>query len=146
VIEPGTGEPAGGNLANARRGLAAFSRGDLDDSLSSIHPEIEWHVAFQLPDWPADRNVVHGHDEVRELWVAFRSVWEELTIEIEEVLWDRDDTIVMRAQFRGRGAGSGVEVNRTLFYVMRMRDGMLIFTKTFDDEAEARVAAGAPPA
>jgi hypothetical protein len=80
---------------------------------------------------------------VRTLWRAFRSVWEELTIDLEEVVWEVPDAFVLRARFRGKGAGSGVEVDRVLFYVMRLKDDKLIFTKTFDTPEEALAAAGA---
>jgi hypothetical protein len=69
---------------------------------------------------------------------VFASVWEQLTTELEEVLYADDERIVARACFRGRGAGSGVEVDRLVFYSLRMRDGLLAYVGAFDDEASAR--------
>jgi len=128
----------------ALRGLAAFSRGDLEESIAEIHPEIEWHIAFRLPDLPAGKEVYRGHDEVLTVWRSFRSAWDELTIEMEEVLLDEPDVIVMRVRFRGKGQASGIEVDRALYYVMRMREGRLAFTKTFE-EADQALAAAKPP-
>ena len=133
---------ASANEDTIRRGFGAWSRGSIDETLSTMDPEIEWHVTFRLPDLPPDLTVVRGHDQVRELWVAFRSAWEEITIEIEEVVHDADDTVVARARFQGRGAGSGIEVDRTLFYVLDLRDGLLFRIRPFDDLDEARRAAG----
>jgi ketosteroid isomerase-like protein len=144
VSEPGAASGGSEQVEIARAGLAAFSRGDLEDSLQSMHPDVEWHLAFRLPDLPADKDVFHGHDEVRTLWRAFRSVWEELTIELEEVVWEAPGTLVLKARFRGKGQGSGVEVDRVLFYVMRIQDQMLVFTKAFDTADEALAEAGAP--
>lgn len=144
MTEPGAASGSGSQAEIARAALAAFSRGDLEESLATIHPDVEWHVAFRLPDLPADKEVFRGTDEVRDLWRAFRSVWEELTIELEEVLWEVPDTLVMKARFRGKGEGSGVEVDRVLFYVMRLRGEKLVYTKTFDTPEEALEAAGAP--
>jgi ketosteroid isomerase-like protein len=126
------------NVEMLRRGFEAFSRGDFDESLKDIHRDIEWHVAFRLPDLPMPKDVYRGRDEVRTLWNAFASVWDELAIEVEEILYVDDDRMVARARFRGRGEGSGVEVDRVVFYSQRVRDGKLVYLRPFDDEASAR--------
>ena len=121
-----------------RRGLRAFSRGAFDEAAAEIHPEIEWHVAFRLPDLPHDKDVCRGKEEVRALWETFAAAWEKLTVEIEEVLHADDERMVARARFRGRGESSRIEVDRRLFYSNRFRDGMLAYTRAFDDELAAR--------
>jgi ketosteroid isomerase-like protein len=125
-----------------REGFAAWNSGDWDEALARLHPEIEWHIAFRLPDLPPDMTVARGHDQVRQVWDAFGSAWEELRVDIEEVLHDVGDTVVTRARFRGRGAGSGIEVDRTLFYVAEVRDDKLWRLRPFDSLGEARRAAG----
>ncbi|HZA58181.1 MAG TPA: nuclear transport factor 2 family protein [Solirubrobacterales bacterium] len=125
-----------------RRGFEAFSRGDLDAGLAEIHPEIEWHLAFRLPDLPPEKTVFLGHDEVRDLWAAFRGVWDELTLEGEELLYDSDDVVIERVRFRGRGGASGIEVDRVIHYVQEMRDGKLVRIRPFDSAEEAFAAAG----
>ena len=126
------------NLAMLERGLSAFSRRAYDEAMADVHPEIEWYVTFQMPDRPFAKDVYRGRDEVGGLWGAFASVWDELTIALEEILYADDERIVARARFRGRGAGSGVEVDRVVFYSYRMRDGMLAYSRAFDDQASAR--------
>jgi len=126
------------NLQLLRDGLDAFSRGALDESLARMHPEVEWNVVFPLPDRPASKDVYRGRDEVRELWQEFRSVWDELTIALEEVLHADAERVLARTRFRGRGTGSGVEVDRVVFYVFRIRDGLLVYTRAFDEEVAAR--------
>jgi ketosteroid isomerase-like protein len=126
------------NLAMLERGLNAFSRRAYDEAMADVHPEIEWYVTFQMPDRPFAKDVYRGRDEVGGLWGAFASVWDELTIALEEILYADDERIVARARFRGRGAGSGVEVDRVVFYSYRMRDGMLAYSRAFDDAASAR--------
>jgi peroxiredoxin (alkyl hydroperoxide reductase subunit C) len=131
------------NVEMMRRGLSAFSRGAFDEAAAEIHPDIEWHVAFRLPDLPEGRDVCHGLEEVRELWEAFAAAWEELTVEVEEMLYVDDKRLVARARFRGRGAKSRVEVDRVLYYSYRFRDdGRLVYTRAFDDEETARRDAG----
>jgi ketosteroid isomerase-like protein len=102
----------------------------------------EWHVSFRLPDLPLDKAVYHGHDEVRRLWAAFRSGWAKLTVTLEEVIDAREDFVVVRTRFVGRGSASGIEVDRTVFYVFEIVAGKLKRLRPFDTEAEALEAAG----
>jgi ketosteroid isomerase-like protein len=130
------------NIQLLRDGLDAFSRGDLRGSLDNIDPDIEWHVAFRVPDLPLPKDVYRGRDEVEILWTQFRSAWEEMTGRIEEILYVDDERVVARARFRGRGAVSGVEVDRIVFYAFRIRDEKLAYCRGFDDEASARADLG----
>jgi len=105
-----------------------------------MHPDVEWHVSFRLPDQPVDKTVYRGPDEVMQLWAAFRSVWDELRVTLEEVVEAHEDVVVVRARFAGRGGTSGVEVDRTLFYVFEIAAGKLKRLRPFDTEAEALAA------
>ena len=130
------------NIELARRGVDAFSRGALEESLAEIHPEVEWHVAFRLPDLPLRKDIYHGREEVKALWNQTRSVWDEFTIDLEDVPYADEERMVARARFRGRGAGSGVEVDRVVFYAFRVRDCRLGYCRAFDDETSARADLG----
>ena len=79
------------NVQLLREGLDAFSRGDLSESLERMHPDIEWHVVFRLPDLPLPKNVYRGREEVEVLWKQFRSAWDEMTVRLEEVLHVDDE-------------------------------------------------------
>jgi ketosteroid isomerase-like protein len=125
-----------------RKGLEAFSSGDLDRAVAEMSPEIEWHLAFQLPDLPADKSVYSGREEVRTVFESFRSAWEKLTVEIEEIIHEADDLLLTRVRFRGRGAVSGVEVDRVIYYVAEIEDQMLRVLRPFDELEEAQRAAG----
>jgi ketosteroid isomerase-like protein len=130
------------NVELIRQGLDAFSRRDIDAAVADMHPDVEWHVAFQLPDLPLDKTIYNGPDEVRELWAAFSSAWDELTVTVEEVLEDSGDTTIVRARFVGRPYDIDVAINRTIFYVFEISDSLLRRLRPFDTEAEARAAAG----
>jgi ketosteroid isomerase-like protein len=107
-----------------------------------MQPDVEWHVSFRLPDLPMNKTVYRGPDEVMQLWAAFRSVWDELSVTLEEVIEAFQDVVVVRARFVGRGGASGVEVDRTVFYVFEIAAGKLKRLRPFDTEAEALAAAG----
>ena len=111
--------------------------------LALMDPEIEWHLTFRLPDVPPDKTVFRGHEEVRALMTAFRDVWEELEVDLEEVVHDSEGLLVTRVRFHGIGSGSGVEVDRVVYYVQEIGEDMrLVRIQPFDDLAEARRAAG----
>jgi ketosteroid isomerase-like protein len=129
------------NIAFIHRGLDAFSRGDFEVGAALMQPDVEWHVSFRLPDLPMGKTVYRGPDEVMRLWAAFRSVWDELSVTLEEVIKAHGDVVVVRARFVGRGSASGVEVDRTLFYVFEIAAGKLKRLRPFDTEAEALAAA-----
>jgi ketosteroid isomerase-like protein len=130
------------NVQVLQNGLEAFSRGDLDGSLDGMHPEVEWHVAFRIPDLPLPKDVYRGREEVRVLWTQFRSAWEEMSVLLEEILHVDETRVVARARFVGRGAGSGIEIDRVVFYAFRIRDRQLRYCRAFDDEASARADLG----
>jgi ketosteroid isomerase-like protein len=130
------------NIAFIHRGLDAFSRGDLEVGAELMQPDVEWHLSFRLPDLPVGKTVFRGPDEVMRVWAAFRSVWDELSVTLEEVIEAHEDVVVVRARFVGRGSASGVEVDRTLFYVFEIAAGKLKRLRPFDTDTEALAAAG----
>jgi ketosteroid isomerase-like protein len=130
------------NIALVYRGLDAFSRGDFDAGVKDMQPDIEWHLSFRLPDLPLDKPVYHGQDEVRRLWAAFRSGWAKLTVTLEEVVDAREDFVVVRTRFVGRGGASGIEVDRTVFYLFEIAAGKLKRLRPFDTRRKALEAAG----
>jgi hypothetical protein len=105
--------------------------------VEGLHPEIEWHLMFPLPDLETGKAVYKGRDEVLVAWSAFHDGFETLTAEIEEVLWEGPDALVMRTRIRGIGKGSGLEVDRIVFFVMKVRDEMVILWKGFFEPHEA---------
>lgn len=144
-----TSPPDSSGVELSRRGFAAFSSGDWDAALLTMHPEVEWHAAFPLPDLPPGKTVFRGRDEVRELWSAFASIWESISIDMEAVehVTEVDDrwVIVARCRFRGQGGASGAQVDRVFHYVLDAEDDLLRRIRPFDTEAEALAAAGDSP-
>lgn len=126
----------------SRRAFEAFSRSDWQACLSEIDPDIEWHLTFQFPDLPPGKRVYRGHDEVEMLWRNLANGFPELTLEMEEVLYEAEGLLVVRARFVGRGGGSGIEVDRRIFYVQELRGQKLLRIRPFDTEAQAFEAAG----
>jgi ketosteroid isomerase-like protein len=134
------------NVELLREGFTAFSEGRLEDSLQTLHPDVEWHIAFRLPDIPAERSVIHGREQVLQLWRQFGSVWDRLVFDPQEILYDRDDRIVARTRIQATGGESGVELDSTRYYAMTLRDGLLARIRPFDSPAAAAADLGIDPA
>ena len=125
-----------------REGFRAFSEGRFEDTIAILDPDIEWHIAFRLPDLPRNQPVVRGHDAVREVWQRFTGVWERLVFDPEEFLYEGDDQAIVRIHVQGTGGESGVEVDRTLYYLLTIRDQKLLRIQPFDTPGEAAAAGG----
>ena len=130
------------NLTLITDGLAAFSSNDFDAAVSDMHPDIEWHVLFRMPELPPGKTVFRGTAEVRELWALIKGGWDDIQVGVEDVVADRGDTTVVRARFVGKLRDSDVAIDRVVYYVFEIEDGLLRRLRPFDTEAEALAAAG----
>ena len=129
-----------------REGFTAFSEGRFEDCLKTLDPEIEWHIAFRLPDLPLDSTVAHGHDEVMDIWRRFASVWDRLVFDPQEILYDRGEKTIVRIHLQAIGSSSGVELDSTLYYAMTIRNGLLCRLRGFNSPEEAAEDLGVDPA
>lgn len=122
-------------------GIAAWNSGDLDTAIALIDPEIEWHSAQVFPDIEP---VYHGHDGVRRFWATFIEPWEEIELDVVEVLdaigTPDDGALAIRARFNARGR-DGIEVDLDVFQVFKVRARKLVEFRVYLDADEARAAA-----
>ena len=133
-------ETAERNVELARHALQAFSSGDFDASLATMHEDVEWHVFIPLPE--LTQSVYRGKDEVRMIWTRITAPFDVFRVEIEEVVHADDEHLLLRGRFHARGEGSGIEVDRVVHYHLRITDGLLSYIRGFDDAASARRDAG----
>jgi ketosteroid isomerase-like protein len=75
------------------------------------------------------------------MWKRWDAGWDELETVVEEII-DNGDKVVMAVRYRGRGPGSGVEVNDRVFEVHTFRDGQCVRKVDFRERSEAIEAAG----
>ena len=119
----------------------AWNRRDIDAIMENVREDIVWRTGGQIPDI---EKVYRGHDGVRLFFRQFAEAWEEISIEIEDVIDDREDQIVVLVSFHARGR-EGIEVDGRFFqiYLYDERHRVREF-QAFgeDDEAEARREAG----
>ena len=126
------------NVELVRRALEAFPRGNMEEMLSYLDPEIEWHSAIV---GGAEGNIYRGHEGFR-IWYAdsFES-FETLSNEWSEFR-DLGDRVLAFGRVKARGRESGVELDSPMGWVFTLRGGRTVKAQGFLSRAEALEAAG----
>ncbi len=93
------------NVALIRRGYEAWNRGDLDAVLGLLDSTIKWDGYTHIPESGA----LVGRDEVRQWLERFLEAWDEVAIEVTDLV-DRGDQVIAMVRFQALGKGSGVKV------------------------------------
>jgi ketosteroid isomerase-like protein len=121
------------NVDLVRRYRDAYNMRDIEAMLACCDPNIEHHAA-----WPGVAPAVyHGHDGMRKWHRENHDAWgEELRLE-PEAGFDLGDTLLRFYVVHGRGQQSGVEVAMPAATVLRVRDGLIVYMKTYTDREEA---------
>jgi ketosteroid isomerase-like protein len=116
------------NVENVRRAFEAWLRGDSEEALAGLDPDIVYK--------PAQEEVVQGLDAVRASWERWQASWQEQEVTLEETI-DAGDHVIQAILFRGRGRGRGIEVEGRFFQVLTIKDGKAVRWEEFSDRAEA---------
>jgi ketosteroid isomerase-like protein len=125
------------DIERLRRSLAAFNRGDWDDAVDWMDPDVVWSPPQAMPDSETYR----GREGVKEFWRMLREVFGEFRLDPKEVI-DAGDRLVARLEIRGTGKASGVETEVVVYQVVTVRGGQAARIEHFMERAEALEAAG----
>ena len=117
------------NVEIVRRFLAA----EMDEALAWADPGIVWN--------PIEESPAQGHDAVRASSVRWKGEWDDYEL-IPEDFADMGDCVLATVRLRGRGRGSGIEVDARFFDLYTLRDGKIIRMDQFAEESEALAAVG----
>ena len=117
----------------------AFAEGDYAGSLEYLHEDVYWNPG--MPDLGARR----GKQEVVDLFVGWLGTWDDYRLDLVEVIPGSDGVVALFRQ-RGRGKGSGVELDEVHVGVHHVRDGKVATLHRHVTREEALRAAGANPA
>ena len=121
------------NVENVRRAFEAWLRGDSEEALAGLDPDIVYK--------PAQEEAVQGLDAVQASWERWQASWQEQEVTLEETI-DAGDHVIQAILFRGRGRGSGIEVEGRFFQVLTIKDGKAVRWEEFSDRVAALEAAG----
>jgi ketosteroid isomerase-like protein len=106
---------------------------DVDDALAYADPDIVWN--------PAEEAATQGHDAVRASLVRWKGEWDDYEL-LPEEFKEMGDRVVAAVRLRGRGRGSGVEVDARFYDVFTLRQGKIVRMDQFTQRSEALEAAG----
>ena len=121
------------NVQIVRRFTESYVRGEIDEALACLAPDVVYKVTQEAP--------AHGPDAVRAIWERWESAWEEIDTVPEEFI-DAGDRVVVSVRYLGKGRGSGITYKDFLFDVYTLRDGRCVHKQEFRSKAEALAAAG----
>jgi ketosteroid isomerase-like protein len=125
------------NVKIVRAVFDAYFRGDMESVLRLVDPEI---VVMQRSEMP-DAMTRHGHAGVVEAIAVWPDQWDDYQLEIVQIV-DAGDHVVVRTHQRGRGKGSGVNVEDEIWFVFGFRNGKVAEWRMFGAEREALEAVG----
>jgi ketosteroid isomerase-like protein len=127
------------NVQVVQRGYDHFNRGDIEGSLATIHPEIEWQT-YIVPG--PGGGTYHGHDGVRQLWSDARNIFGNFRNEPERIIDVPPDRVVAFIRVCGVGKESGIPVEARIAHLFTIRDGLAFRVRSYEDRDEALRAAG----
>ena len=113
--------------------VRGFLVADVDDLLAYVDPGIVWN--------PVEEASAQGHDAVRASLARWKGAWAEYEVTHEEFV-DAGDRVLVTLHLRGRGRGSGVEIDGRLFDVYTIRNGEIVRMDEFTERSAALEAAG----
>jgi ketosteroid isomerase-like protein len=95
--------------------IEAWNRRDVEATLVNIREDVVWRTARSMPD--IDR-VYRGHGGLRRFFRDFSEPWEEISIQIEDVIADRDEQVVVLVRFHAVGR-EGIELDVRFIQIYR---------------------------
>jgi ketosteroid isomerase-like protein len=133
------------NVNTARRAVDALNQSDLmvggGDPLPTLRefcdPDVEWDFSRR----GVDPEIYHGHEGWLRIAEQFGDAWQELRLEIEEII-DAGDDVVLFTNMIGLSK-SGIKLGQKVGQVWTFRDGKIVRDRFFgEDRAACLHAAG----
>ncbi len=124
------------NVEAFHRGIDAWNRRDLQGWLHGIHPDAELHPSAVAVEGSAYR----GSEGATQFWLDMEASFDELTPNYEEIR-DLGDAVLALGRLCGRSK-EGFPVDMEYAVVMRYRDGLVVWGRSWFSHTQALEAAG----
>ena len=127
------------NVEIVRRSMEAFASGDLDAFLAAHHPDTEWRTAADEPN----PETFYGCDGVRRFAAEINEAWADRFDDVMEFkdFIDLGDWVVVPWTARLKGRRSGIEVEVSETYAVRVEEGLIVRVNEYRTTDEAIEAA-----
>ncbi len=127
------------NVEIARRAVDALNQSNLmvggSDALATLRefcdPDVEWDFSRR----GVDPEIYHGHEGWLRIAEQFGDAWQELRLEIEEIV-DAGDDVVLFTNMIGLSK-SGIKLSQKVGQVWTFRDGKIIRDRFFGEDRAA---------
>jgi ketosteroid isomerase-like protein len=129
------------NVDVVRRALDTFPRGDVEEMLSYMAPEVVFRSAIV---GGAEGTFYQGHEGFRRWFADSFESFEEITNTWSEFR-ELGDRVLVLGHVRARGRESGVELDSEMGWVFTVSRGKLVRSEGFLSRDDALEAAGLPP-
>jgi ketosteroid isomerase-like protein len=128
------------NVELVRRMYDAYLNGDAERALEFFHPDVE--VDFSLR---VDTGKGRGREELARIVGSWGAAWDGYREEIDEI-HDFGGVVCVVATQRGRGKGSGIELENQFAGLYEFHDGLVTrLTMYMDRESALEAAGGSDP-
>ncbi len=125
------------NAEIVRQSYEAFNSRDLALIGNLLHPDFELNLSNSMG---FDRGNYFGEGGLGRFFESYWDAFESISIEVEELIGS-GDAIVAIIRARGRGTGSGAEVDARGPHLWRFRDGRVVGFALYEHLDEALEAA-----
>jgi ketosteroid isomerase-like protein len=125
------------NLDVVRSMYEAFDGGDPEGALAHFHPDVVLDSTAR-----PDGGVAHGREQLNSTIGRWLAAFEEWREDIEEMR-DLGGLVLVVATQRGRGKGSGIDVETRYALLYEVREAKIIRMTMFTDLADALAEASA---
>lgn len=120
-----------------RRGWAAWESGDAEATIALYHPEL---VVYAPPEI-GNAGTFHGIDGFLEWARAWYEAWETFHQELVGIETVGETHVIADTLQRGKGRGSGVEVEREATWLYDVRGEKLVYMSLYWDRDRALASA-----
>ena len=120
--------------------MAAITRRDIDAAEAFASDELEFMSTFAA----SEGRSFSGPTAIRDYFAAVDEAFDDVVITLERVVAHEGERVLVHARVRGRGRGSGIEVDHVYGQIYVVRDGLIVHIDSYMDPDEAmRVFTGA---
>jgi ketosteroid isomerase-like protein len=125
------------NVQVIRRMVEAFNDRDIDVLAQYMEADADLYPMRAQLEGKAYR----GAEGVREMLADFDQDWEFVRMDAEE-FHDAGDQVVLLGRLQARGRASGVDLDVPMGFVWRLREGKVVYARSFSEQDDALRDAG----